>query len=100
MSSDPLIFIFVSVLQTIKTRPHSGDVPGGPFWEVSLEIGEYQSSPCSTPPGLPVFPTPGKGHNLDLVSQQRIVAELFSNQQKPINSCPVLHPEFAVSRRD
>lgn len=49
MSSDPLIFIFVSVVQRIKRKSHSSDVPGGPFWAVSLVLESTRALPAADP---------------------------------------------------
>lgn len=61
MSSDPWSFIFVSVLQRIKTKSHGGDVPGGPFWGASLILESTRVLPAPDPSWPACFSYPKEG---------------------------------------
>lgn len=61
MSSDPFIFILASMLQRIKTKSHSGDVPGGPFWEISLALESTRALPAPDPSWPACFSYPKEG---------------------------------------
>lgn len=99
MSSDPSSFIFVSVLQRIKTKSHSGDVPGGPFWGVSLVLENIRALPAPDPSLAAFFPYP-KGHNLESDQLAEDCCWIVFEPAKTNKFLPVLDSGFAVSRKD